>query len=627
MANIALLIVEAWLLGGIVLLLHYLTPRYGFAPLLLFIGGLTVIVQSQFGIFVELAPGFLLFVSSNVLVPVVLLAVLVIYVAEGAIPARMTIFGILGISVMVLAALYFYRLYLALPGGGTTTGLTPDQLIQPINPRITIGSLIAFAADMFVIAVVYQGMKNIAPRLKEWVIVGAALLLGLWTDAIVFRIFADLGTDDFIALMPADVLGKTISALILWPLAGFYLTRVAPRLPDYVGGLGRPTFDLLFGSFEAVKMALIHTEAALQKSELKRQEQEAYNRQLADHIEEGLWLADPNHNRIFYVNPAYEQMMECSAASLYTDPATWSRRIHPEDRARIVAGLPNRISGHYDVEYRIVLEDGSVRWLRDRAFPIRNSDDIVYRIAGITEDITGRKESEKQALELGVEREKVKLLRDFISETSHDLKSPLTSINMKIYQLGRVTDEEKRSRHLAELAQISGRMSQMIDDLLTLARLENIHESSFSAVDLNYVIQEICAMRQPLIEEKGLQLRLELADVKPVVQGDSADLARALANLLDNAVRYTPDGGEITILTEAEQKAIRVQVRDTGIGINGDDLPHIFERFFRANGVDRPEGIGLGLAITRKIVERHGGSIQVNSAPGEGTSFTVSLPC
>lgn len=106
---------------------------------------------------------------------------------------------------------------------------------------------------------------------------------------------------------------------------------------------------------------------------------------------------------------------------------------HPDDKERVLANLSRQSQPNYDVEYRIMRPDGTVCWVRDRTFPIKNEHGQVYRIAGISEDITERKQLEKRQLDLAIERERVKLLRDFINEASHDIKSPLTAINLKIY--------------------------------------------------------------------------------------------------------------------------------------------------------------------------------------------------
>jgi signal transduction histidine kinase len=263
--------------------------------------------------------------------------------------------------------------------------------------------------------------------------------------------------------------------------------------------------------------------------------------------------------------------------------------------------------------------------VRDRAFPIRNEQGEVYRIAGITEDVTERKQSEKQQLELAVEREKVKMLRDFVSEATHDLRNPLTTFGLKIGLLKSTTDPEKRRRHLDELGQQAARMGKMIDDMLTLVRLERRGETTLIDTDLHELIHEICAEMQPLFDAKAIELRLDLAETTPLLQADRDDLARALANLIDNGLHYTPRGGRLCVETQVADQSVAIRVSDTGIGISPEDQPHIFDRFFRAanaRSVD-PGGTGLGLVIVKKIVEQHGGRIEVSSTFGQGTTFSV----
>ncbi|HSD83275.1 MAG TPA: PAS domain-containing protein, partial [Anaerolineae bacterium] len=432
MVNGLLLLVDLWVLGGLTLALHRLGTRLGFVPLIVFIGALTILIQSQLGVFVEPFPGFIMLISSNVLVPVVVMAVLILYVVDGSVSARTTIYGVLGISLFVVAIRLMYRTHLSLPGGGNFFGLPIDVVAPALNLRTIAASLVAFAADMFVIVIFYQGLRNGFAHWPEWLAIGLALMASLWTDAIVFSLISDLGTPDFLAVLPGDVLGKTISALALWPPVAYYLVRVAPRLPTYVGTQNRRTFDVLAGSFNEIKQALVRTEAALQKSEAERRQEAAHFQQISDHINEALWLASLNQTQAFYVNPAYERIWGRSAASLYADPHSFIGSIHPEDRDRVVAALPNQSKGNYDIEFRILRPDGTIRWVRDRAFAINDERGQVYRIAGITEDVTERKQAEKQQLELAVEREKVKMLRDFVSEVTHDLKNPLTTFGLKI---------------------------------------------------------------------------------------------------------------------------------------------------------------------------------------------------
>jgi PAS domain S-box-containing protein len=628
MANLALLIADMWVLGILILLFHHLTPRFGFAPLLLSIGALAVLVQIQGGVYIEPSPGFIMFVSSNVLIPVVLMSILVLYIANGAVPCRMTIFGVIGLTFLAVMVLTVYRLHLSLPGGGNFNGEAGSAMFPALNPRVTLASIIAFGADMFAIAVIYQGAKNVLPKMPEALLVGLALLAALWTDAIVFGIISDLGTSNFLIYLPGDLVGKTFSALILWPVAAFYLTRIAPLMGGYVGGKGRPTFDVLFGSLEAIKVALVRTEKALHQAEVERRQQDTYFRQISENIREALWLTTVDSIAPLFVNEAYAAIWGRSTATIYADGDTFINSIHPEDRDRVVSGLPEQKSGGYDVEYRIIRPDGTVRWVRDRAFPISDDEGVIYRVAGITEDVTEFKQTEKDRLDLAVEREKVNLLRDFIGEFSHDLKAPLTAINLKSYQLARSDDPQKRLDYAEAITHQTGHMSNIIDNLLTLARLDSAGDMLKARVDVNHMIQEICDGLRPQIEEKNLELVLDLAPDAPALEATADDLARAVANLIDNAVHYTPSGGLVRVQTEMIDHEAIIRVSDTGIGIPKEDQARIFDRFFRASNARTadPAGTGLGLAIVKKIVEQHEGRIEADSAVGSGTTFSVYLP-
>jgi len=385
---------------------------------------------------------------------------------------------------------------------------------------------------------------------------------------------------------------------------------------------------LLAGSFEEIKQALTRTQAALEKSETERSAEAAYFRQIADTISEALWLAALGQEHAFYVNPAYEKLWGRSAASLYADPKSFVDSIHPEDRDRILAGLPRQTRGDYDVEYRILRPDGATRWVRDRVFPVQNERGEIYRIAGISEDITEHKQLERQQLDLAVEREKVKLLRDFIHDVSHDIKTPLTAVNLKIHQLTRAEEPAKRRALLDELRQLSNRMGQMIEDLLTLTRLDSLSEMRLTTLNLNQMLSNLSKTVRILAEAKDVRLNLDLDPAHPLLHADEDDLLRAMTNLLENAVRYTPEGGEVTVQTRLSERTIFIRVSDTGIGIAPDDQPRIFERFYRAYNARAVDsgGTGLGLSIVKKVVERHRGQIEFTSAVGMGTTFTVSLP-
>jgi PAS domain S-box-containing protein len=627
MSGIILLVVVACALCSIFLFFHYFSPRAGFAPLLMLISALTVFLQMQTGVYIELNEFIHMFISSTLFVPVILAAVLVVYVSNGAVPARMLIFGILGTCIFAVLMMQIYGVFLDMPNVHT---IELDSISSLLNPdlRILVASVIAFAVDMVVIAIFYQGALNLRFHIPEWLAIGLSLLAALWADAIVFNLVAYLGTSRFLVELPAHILGKGLSAVVLFPLVAFYLTRIAPKIEGHIGGSGRPLFDLLFGSPQEIKLALVRTEAALEESEAKRRQEAEYFRQITEHIDEALWLAEPYQNHAFYVNPAYEQIWGRNIASLRADPLSFINALHPEDSDRVLSNLPRQVKGGYKMEYRVVRPDGTIRWVQDRAFPILNEEGQPYRVAGVARDITDEKENEKHRLDLAVERERVKMLRDFISDATHDLKTPLSAINLRIHQLSKTQDADKRKALVEQIKQSSSRMGKMINDLLTLSRLESSSELTLSRVDMNELLEEVCSAAKAIAESKNIKISFDLAKKSPYIFADRDDLERAMANLIENAVFYTPSNGTVTIKTAIKEHEVVTKISDTGIGIPKEARDEIFTRFYRAENARTfdPAGTGLGLAIVKKVVEQHLGHIDVESEVGVGTTFIIALP-
>jgi PAS domain S-box-containing protein len=628
MASFALMVVNVWILSFIALLLHRLRPYFGAAPLLTLIGGLTVLIHSRYGVYIEPSPGILMFITSSIFVPIILMCILVLYVANGSVPARMTLLSVLGISLFTMFQLFILGAYLGQPESGSRSGLTPEFMFQVVDLRVTLASLLAFAADMFVIAVIYQFSKNYLPRMAEWLRLGLALLGSLWIDALLFHFFASDGVNEFLTYIPGDLISKTISGFVVWLPLAIYMTRIAPHMVDYVGAENRSVFDML-PNLQDIKLALQRTEAALQNSESRRREEEIYRRQISEAINEGLWLYSIDDEQVIYVNPAYERLWGQPAGDFYRDPTIFIKSIHPDDRSYVEDRLPRQREKNttYDVEYRIIRPDGGLRRVRDRAFGIVNDQGAIYRIVGIAEDITERYENEKHQLDLLLEREKVKLLRDFISEASHDLKSPLTAINLKVHSLSRTQDPLVRQRQLNEIQQLSNHMNLLIEDLLILARLENPIKMSSGTIQVNAVLQNIVKDLQILASQKQIQIVTQLAAQESMLEGEPEDLRRALNNIIDNAIRYTGAGGTITIQTRQTDQEAVIVISDTGVGIPLEDQARIFDRFFRASNVrNQIDGTGLGLAIVKRVIEHQAGRIELSSTPGQGTTFTIYLP-
>lgn len=218
--------------------------------------------------------------------------------------------------------------------------------------------------------------------------------------------------------------------------------------------------------------------------------------------------------------------------------------------------------------------------------------------------------------------------QEFISNVSHEIQSPLTSIRGFAQALSNDNLSEEDRRHYLQIIEMeSTRLSRLSDNLLKLTSLESdFHQLHAATFRLDQQLRNVVLASEPQWLEKQLELELDLEPV--TVTADEEMLSQIWVNLLHNSIKFTPSGGAIRIgLTRQMNQAV-IQIADTGIGIPAEDQQRIFERFYKADkSRNRASGgSGLGLSIVKKIVETHHGSIQVESTPGEGTKFTVSLP-
>ncbi len=228
-------------------------------------------------------------------------------------------------------------------------------------------------------------------------------------------------------------------------------------------------------------------------------------------------------------------------------------------------------------------------------------------------------------------RELNQLKSDFVANVSHELRTPLTSIigftEILIDGAGGELNEEQRE-YLEIVTRSSQRMLRLIDDLLLLSRLETRSITiEVKPLDLGALIKESQLELSMAAGSAGMTLKLNTADGPPIL-GDSGRLRQVIDNLVNNALKFTPPGGEVTVEAIREEESWIIKVADTGIGIPEEDLERLFKKFFRASNADpkRTPGTGLGLSITRAIVELHHGEITVSSVQGVGTTFTVTLP-
>jgi two-component system sensor histidine kinase BaeS len=223
------------------------------------------------------------------------------------------------------------------------------------------------------------------------------------------------------------------------------------------------------------------------------------------------------------------------------------------------------------------------------------------------------------------------LRRDLIAWTSHDLRTPLTSIRVVVEALaeGVIDDPDTVQRYLHSIRSDVASLNRLIDDLFELAQLD-AGGMQFDAVSVSLgdLVSDVLERMRALADQRRVRLEGQVAPQVDPVTLDPQKIERVLTNLIGNAIRHTPEGGRVTIDAQRHDGQVRVSVSDTGEGIPAEDLPRVFERFYRSERSRSRStgGAGLGLAIAKGIVEAHGGTIEVTSRTGEGSTFTFTLP-
>jgi two-component system NtrC family sensor kinase len=323
---------------------------------------------------------------------------------------------------------------------------------------------------------------------------------------------------------------------------------------------------------------------------------------IINNIDDGVIILDDNQN-ILLINPAARR-----AFGLWQDDDVTGKPVgeilrHPELIALLNAGKTNALPHN-----EITFEDGRV--LSAQYTPINK-----IGIAVTMQDITYLKQIDR-------------LKNEFVHTVSHDLRSPLTAILGYIDLLERVGPINDQQREFINRVQTSVQsITALVNDLLELGRIEAGFDTQKELVPLEGIVRYTLETVGMQIADKRLNLHLELPTDIPQIRGNPIRLRQMLDNLISNAIKYTPEGGDVTIELEAQNDQVILRISDNGPGIPPADQPHVFEKFYRASNV--PKGIGgsgLGLAIVKSIVDNHQGRIWVESMIGQGATFTVVIP-
>lgn len=313
---------------------------------------------------------------------------------------------------------------------------------------------------------------------------------------------------------------------------------------------------------------------------------------------------------------------------LQPDLQTWLARVHPEDRDRMAAShevRPTSADREFRQEFRIVHPELGTRWILDLGRIERDDSGKAKRLMGINLDVTRAKEVEEELREADQRKNR------FLATLAHELRNPLAPIRngLEILRLTQGTGEaaeQARSMMDRQLRQ----MVRLIDDLLDLSRISRgTIELRRETVDIAAAIQSSLEISKPMIDRASHELIVRAQPSTYFVNGDMTRLAQIFANLLNNAAKYTPNGGRIEVELTAEDRQVLISVRDDGIGIDPAMLPRVFEMFTQVERTSEMAqgGLGIGLSIAKQLVEMHGGTIEAHSeGHAKGSEFIVRLP-
>lgn len=267
----------------------------------------------------------------------------------------------------------------------------------------------------------------------------------------------------------------------------------------------------------------------------------------------------------------------------------------------------------------------------------------------LLEDVSARRIAEERAVELALERKRSQLLQTFIQSTSHDFRTPISIVKTATYIVGKLSEQiEKQTPNLSPQEVAAGittnlvkmrerlqaiddsndRLIAMLDDMMDIVRLEGITALEVEPVNMRVLIKDVVVKYEPQAARRSLKLHTEVDGEHGPTLVNGNYVQRALRAMLDNAMQHTPPDGTIIVRATPQDKQMVLEVQDTGSGIPAEEIPLIFTSSYRADEARSAStgGAGLGLTLVRRIVELHGGSVQVDSEVGRGSTFRLLLP-
>jgi PAS domain S-box-containing protein len=420
------------------------------------------------------------------------------------------------------------------------------------------------------------------------------------------------------------------------------VNRVASAARKFAGGnLGARAG--LRGGDEITHLGTVFDEMAaqLQSRGAELIESERRFRQMADNVGEIFWLYDLDQRRALYVNDAFERIFGRPVSAVLESTLVWHNAIHPDDRPRVLAQFGREAEGPREIKYRILHADGSIRWLRDRSFPIPDATGRVTRIAGIIADITAQRiaTEEKAAFDRKLqETQRLESLGVLAGGIAHDFNNLLTGVlgNASLARMV-ISQNDDAHRYLAEIESVAVRAAELCKQMLAYSGKGRFE---VQRLDVNTLVQETAQLLHLSIAKNAV-LRFNLARELPPIMADPTQLRQVVMNLVINASEaLAGKSGTISLLSGVIRvdrdyllttafpddvelgDYVFLEVADNGVGMDAATLSRIFEPFFTTKFTGR----GLGLSAVLGIVRGHKGALKAYSEPGKGTTFKLLFP-
>jgi PAS domain S-box-containing protein len=365
-------------------------------------------------------------------------------------------------------------------------------------------------------------------------------------------------------------------------------------------------------------------EIELQRKSVRLSENEAKFRTITNAMPQMVWTALPDGYSDYY-SEQWQEFTGLAQDSLVGN--IWGELLHPEDQDRVWTAWRHALATAepYEIEYRLRDWSGTYRWVLARALPVRSDDGKIVQWMGTCTDIHEHKQNERALRDADRRKD------EFLAMLAHELRNPLAPISAASDLLSFAHLDEDRVQQTSEIiARQVRHMTGLIDDLLDVSRVtRGLVTLEKTKQEMKRIIADAVEQVRPLIEAKRHHLTVDLAPEPAHILGDHKRLVQILTNLLNNAAKYTPEGGHIHLRMEVPDGRIIISLRDNGIGISSQLQPRVFDLFSQAERKsDRSQGgLGIGLALVKSLVELHGGKVACFSEGlGTGSIFTVYLP-